>query len=102
MRGQLTLAKWHGALLSSGPALTHVPTDFVAYDELDPPKSGFNVIRTPDMLFVTVPHWHLSLIFGGIGLVLLLKKRHRRFSLRTLLIAMTLIAVLLGIIANSN
>jgi hypothetical protein len=45
--------------------------------------------------YIRIPHWSLVLSFGSIGLLSWFPKR---FGLRTLLIATTLIAVILGVI----
>lgn len=47
---------------------------------------------------VYVPHWFLALIMGTVAAILLIPWS-LRFSLRTLLIAMTLVAIVLGMIA---
>jgi hypothetical protein len=49
---------------------------------------------------VTAPHWFLMSIFGTLAVLLWLAQLHR-FSLRTLLIATTLIAVVLGLVVWS-
>ena len=46
---------------------------------------------------VTVPYW-LAVSITGMGVTILLMRRPYRFSLRTLLIATTLIAVVLGLV----
>jgi hypothetical protein len=45
---------------------------------------------------VAAPHWMLASLFAAIAIM---PWMGRRFSLRTLLIAMTLVAVALGIVA---
>jgi len=59
------------------------------------------LFRFEDRLFV-VPYWFLALIAAVLGVVPWPKQTYRRFSLRTLLIATTLVAVVLGAIAVSN
>jgi hypothetical protein len=51
--------------------------------------------------FALIPHWFPVLSSALVAAILLIK-RLRRFSVRTLLLATTLIAALLGIIAISN
>lgn len=48
-----------------------------------------------------MPYWFLVLLTGSIAAALTIRRPYQ-FSLRTLLIAMTLVAVVLGIIAISN
>jgi hypothetical protein len=75
------------------------------------PRWGVNSRRTPEQPFswaqlprgasaweIDLPHFGVALICGVIGLAPWL----HRFSLRTLLIGMTLVAVVLGILAISN
>jgi hypothetical protein len=51
----------------------------------------------PDHWFLAIPHW-LLIIFFAIAAAFVWLRWSKRFSLRTLLIAMTLIAVVLGLI----
>jgi hypothetical protein len=51
---------------------------------------------------VCVPHWFLVMIFAGLAAVPWIAKLKRQFSLRTLLITTTLIAVALGIFAVAS
>lgn len=46
---------------------------------------------------ICIPHWFAVLIVGGIAAAPWIR-RFRRFSLRTLLVAMTLVAVVLAIV----
>lgn len=58
---------------------------------------GFGIERGP-ISAVLVPHWFVATLAGVIAAVPWIIRFRRRFSLRTLLIAMTLIAVGLGAI----
>ena len=60
-----------------------------------PPVFSFHPSEE-DGAYIYVPHWFLALITGSIAFVL---ARRRSYSLRTLLIVMTLVAVGLGLIA---
>jgi hypothetical protein len=63
---------------------------------------GFAVVRaTPFGFFVIVPHWFLVLLTGALAALPWIKRPYR-FSFRTLLIAMTVLAVFLGINAFLN
>jgi hypothetical protein len=59
---------------------------------------GFGIARDPDggILSVTMPHWFPILLSATIAAVPWISSV-RRFSLRTLLIAVTLLAILLGL-----
>jgi hypothetical protein len=60
-----------------------------------PTNSGFRVVREPDYSLIYVPNWFLALlaaVFAAVPWV----NRIRRYSLRTLLIVTTLVAVGLG------
>jgi hypothetical protein len=54
---------------------------------------GFGLSHSPDVQFVSFPHWFLVLLSAAFATAPWL---HWRFSLRTLLIATTLVAVVLG------
>jgi hypothetical protein len=56
---------------------------------------GFAIGRIPTSWAILVPHWMLVLLVGGIGTIPWLRFQ---FSLRTLLIATTLVAVVLGLV----
>ena len=60
-------------------------------------SSGFDVEVQDDLTVIAVPNWFLVALLGTISAVPWVKS-FRRFSLRTLLIATTLVAVGLGII----
>jgi hypothetical protein len=56
-------------------------------------RDGVRMLR-----YLTVPHWFLVSIFGGLTVGPWIRHLPWRFSLRTLLIATTLVAVVLGIV----
>jgi hypothetical protein len=56
---------------------------------------GFHAGRDSDIALITVPYWFLSLSFGVASALIL--RLEARFSLRTLLIATTAIAMLVGL-----
>jgi len=63
-------------------------------------KYGFHAFTgPPGVYFLQMPNWFLILIAATLSVAPWLK---RRFNLRTLLIAMTLVALLLGMIAGST
>ncbi|MCI0351961.1 MAG: hypothetical protein L0Z53_21275 [Acidobacteriales bacterium] len=70
-------------------------------------RFGFGYYRAPpgdplnDLLSVRVPHWSFVAIFAILAALPWITHLKLRFSLRTLLIAVTLIAVALGIVAIS-
>jgi hypothetical protein len=59
---------------------------------------GVKYDQSANTPYVLIPSWELVLIFAGCGTVPWLRWT-RRFSLRTLLIATTLVAVVLGVVA---
>lgn len=64
------------------------------------PKHGFRAFSgPPGVLFLQVPNWFLILIATTLSVAPWLK---RRFSLATLLIAVTLVALLMGMVAASQ
>jgi hypothetical protein len=68
-----------------------------------PPKFvSFNIRPKKNGWVVWSPHWFLSALAATFAIVPWIHKLRWRFSLRTLLIATTLVAVGLGTIAVSN
>jgi hypothetical protein len=59
------------------------------------PVLWFHLIRRPGLSAIVVPMWAPTVMFAGLAIAPWLRYR---FSLRTLLMAMTLIAVALGLI----
>jgi hypothetical protein len=66
---------------------------FISSEPSEPNDIGWNS-DPPGQFFVCAPHWLLALTSVAIGAASWI----RRFSLRTLLIATTLVAVMLGLI----
>ena len=71
------------------------PSGWIGY----PKKNKVNTVWTDDQFAVTVPYGLLVLLFATLAPIPWIK---RRFSLRTLLIAIALIAVVLGVIAAGS
>jgi hypothetical protein len=59
---------------------------------------GFDILREPCVTRIRGPHWFPVLIFAALTAAPWLRGS-RKFSLRTLLIATTLVAVVLGLVA---
>ncbi len=64
-----------------------------------PPSFQFEVgaYNLPRELLIRFPHWFAVLVAGGLALAIGIRLPSRRFSIRTMLIATTLIAVVLGL-----
>jgi phosphotransferase system glucose/maltose/N-acetylglucosamine-specific IIC component len=103
---------WQGTchIIISGPAYrldlweyysSPVPQqgDATGTSARSPALLGFSIQELSGVLHVTAPMWFMVAGFGAIALALCHNHIKRRFSLRTLLIATTLVAVVLGIIA---
>ena len=60
-------------------------------------RFGFGVSHSPDVQFVSFPNWFLALLSTALGVAPSITT-FKRFSLRTLLIATTLVAVVLGFV----
>ena len=81
--------------------------DFDSFNIDDPLGPGRNAaflgpvfafhIADEDGAYIHVPHWFPALILGSVAFALA-KRRH--YSVRTLLIVMTLVAIGLGLIVN--
>jgi hypothetical protein len=63
---------------------------------------GFFWYSVPRLNSVVVPHWFLVFLFTTFAVLPWIRQLKWRYSLRTLLIATTLVAVVLGILAISN
>ena len=59
---------------------------------------GLGVIRSPNRLGLVMSHWFLAALAATIAALPWIRQVHWRFSLRTLLIATTLLALILGTI----
>jgi hypothetical protein len=94
-----------GRLALSLQGELHNPIHWKVYshpsEQLDwmmgPSKWEFGKSKFGDMWFVAIPHWFLITIFGAFSAAPWLRLNNR-FSLRTLLIAITLAGLLLGLI----
>jgi hypothetical protein len=62
---------------------------------------GFGFVRSSAGLIVSVPYWLFVLITGAMFAILRIK-RQWRFRLRTLLVATTFVAIVLGMIVKLN
>ena len=67
-------------------------------DERHKPKPGFRWKHTPRLTLAEIPYWFVELLFAILVAVPWINGS-RRFSLRTLLIATTLVAIVLELIA---
>jgi hypothetical protein len=92
---RLDLWEYYNSPVPQNSAVSNVPARSSSF-------LGFSVQELGGVLHVTSPMWFLVAGFGAIALVLCHKHIKPRFSLRTLLIATTLVAVVLGIIAISS
>jgi hypothetical protein len=102
---------WQGTghVIISGPAYrmdlweyysSPVPQQTAASDWPWPGPAflGFSIRELSGVLHATAPMWFIVVLFGAIPLALCRNHIKRRFSLRTLLITTTLVAVGLGIV----
>jgi hypothetical protein len=88
-----TFVKWKVASLWS-PSQGVFPIGFT-----DENYAGFSVEKLTDGFSLSVPYWFLVPCFAAIG-TLAYASKWKRFSLRTLLIATTLVAVVLGLVVT--
>ena len=106
---------WQGTchLIVSGPAYrldlweyysSPVPQqgDATGMSARSPAFLGFSIQELSGVIYVTAPMWFIGAGFGAIALALCRKHIKRRFSLRALLVATTLVAIVLGAIAASR
>ncbi len=85
---------WSFASVSDGNGLPLAGFEtFLGFGRIDT-----NVVSQPRMRCIIVPHWFIALATGALGCAPCLFNLPR-FSLRTLLIATTLVAMLFGIVA---
>jgi hypothetical protein len=77
--------------------IAHEPTEDRFNNEFDKNILGFYLERTPRLLRLDVPFWFIVLISLALAAAPWLRTRWR-FSLRTLLLATTLVAVVLGLV----
>ena len=89
------------AILVSGSQpmwnLTSHPTTEVIIAKPDS-VFGFQAKRTAGGYSMTAPHWFPILLAAPLAIAPWIRQRARRFSLRTLLVATTLVAVVLGLV----
>jgi hypothetical protein len=97
--GVLAIARQLGGLWPPRHGWQHITSKVTAADD----KWKQSIVRSSFIwensaigFHIRVPHWSLVLILGSIGV---LSWFPRRFTLRALLIATTLVAVVLGVIA---
>ena len=85
----LSLSQFAGSSMAS-------PNLRVTIDEGESAWNGFRAKTYPNGIFRgSAPHWFVALIFGVLAAALRIRVPYR-FSLRTLMIASTLVAVILG------
>ncbi len=82
---------------SSVVTLTSQPTSLVAIAKPDN-AFGFEAKRFASGFSITVPQWFLTSTIAALAAVPWIRKLKWHFSLRTLLIATTLVAVMLGVV----
>jgi len=90
----VTLTRWKVTILP----ITN--RDLLRIGSMDDGRAGFLFLRLSDGYLLSVPYWflvELTLVVGPLPWL----RWSNRFSLRTLLIATTLVAVVLGLIAWS-
>jgi hypothetical protein len=84
--------------VSKGKAFMITPIDGTQHSELPKTMLGFGLNRQPWSIDVSVPIWSLILAFAGISSLPWLPI-FRRYSLRTMLVATTVVAIAFGAIA---
>jgi hypothetical protein len=106
--GRVTACAVYGQRLANGNNASPWGIHYKSLDEWEPgrpplaARANFTVSRWKQFYCLILPHWFLAITTGLLG-VLFFQKHSLRFSLRTLLIATTLLAILLGtIIARSR
>jgi hypothetical protein len=107
-RGELGIGIWGWQSNYFGWTAQSVPenekmTQFWPFVKGQPPLSSVGIrwsrwVKPPGMTLVVVPYWLLVLTTATLGAATWVKYS-RRFSLRTMLIAWTLVTIVLGLIA---
>jgi hypothetical protein len=100
------VSEWGGidmtpVLIPPGPLLNRLVSmrgSKASYARLDHSLVGFGYSHTPSLPRICIPYWFPVLLLVAIGTLPWLPWWSKRFSLRTLLIATTLVAVVLGAI----
>jgi hypothetical protein len=86
---------------SSGP-IFHLRTGSADLGSSGPPGWYFNIQRTPIFAFqIAAPHWGLATLMATLAALPWIRLS-KRFSLRTLLIAVTLVAITLGFVVYAR
>jgi hypothetical protein len=73
-------------------------SDLAKMDRRFSTVAGFGLVRDRNVFTIMVPYWFVVLIVGALSFAPWPRVNHR-FSLRAMLIAMTLVAIVLGLIA---
>jgi hypothetical protein len=73
-------------------------TDLARIDQHYSAVAGFGFLRNGGLRFFMFPYWSIVLLIGGLSFLPWSRVKYR-FSVRTLLIATTFLAVVLGMIA---
>jgi hypothetical protein len=95
---------WEGELSLSWTPIEQPIEEFhwaTDAEEVSSPRKvlGFSIdVRSFGNWEVTVQHWLVILVMGVVAVVPWIRQLRLRFSLRTMLIATTLVAVVLGLI----
>ena len=82
--------------------IAHLSTEGRFQGEFDKNILGFYFERTPQGMELDVPYWFMVLTGMAVTTAPWIRHLGWRFSLRTLLIATTLVAVVLGIVVAAN
>ena len=103
-RWQVVFGSYHGYALATFDGFetddrdwnmrSYGPTWFPEF----PTRFRFGIQRVPTFVYVEGPYWVCVLVAATIGILAALPWIRWRFSLRSLLIATTLVAVVLGVI----
>jgi hypothetical protein len=101
--GRVTVCTVYGQRLANGNNASPWGIHYKSLDEWEPgrsplaAKANFTFSRWKQFYCLILPYWFLAITTGLLG-VMFFQKQALRFSLRTLLIATTLLAILLGTI----
>jgi hypothetical protein len=105
---RVTACTVYGQRLANGNNASPWGIHYKSLDEWEPgrpplaARANFTVSRWKQFYCLILPYWFLAITTGILG-VMFFQKQSLRFSLRTLLIATTLLAIVLGtIIARSR
>jgi hypothetical protein len=81
---------WRQPVTSGLREIAHIGENVLGFKYLHSPP--------PSLISVTFPDWFLVSVFATVAVLPWIRKLSWRFSLRTLLIATTLVAVMLGLV----